>query len=74
MIWGQQTFSPIIPTFPPPPTMNTGIVARILKLSSYVSSYFIIIIHCTVFILYVYAYTINNLCDISIAAHIIIYC
>ena len=26
MIWGQQTFPPIIPTFPPPPTMNIGMV------------------------------------------------
>ena len=24
MIWGQQTFAPIIPTFPPDPTMNAG--------------------------------------------------
>ena len=24
--WGQQTHPPVIPTFPPPPTMSTGIV------------------------------------------------
>ena len=30
MIWGQQTLAPITSTFPPPPTMNAGIVKILL--------------------------------------------
>ena len=26
MVWGQQTHPPIIPSFPPPPTMSPGMV------------------------------------------------